>query len=148
MARPINHGPPACATAPSTTRTITHASVHRYGDSSEARRLAVVARSAAFSSGAPAMDWMLLISGLLGRLHLMDEPVLAGAEDGVPAVEAPAAQTHDHHLIPELLGLVSAPVPDALPDGPRHALDGGLVHDVQGREGGGLYPPATGRAAH
>src|SRR4028118_1053573 len=100
MARPISHGPPACATAPSTTSTITHANVHLYGESSETRRLAVVARSAALSCGAPAMDWMPLISGLPGRLHLVQGPVLAGADDGVPAVEAPAAQAHDHHLLP------------------------------------------------
>src|SRR4028119_2141409 len=73
MARPISHGPPACATAPSTTSTITHANVHLYGESSETRRLAVVARSAAFSCGAPAMDCMPLISGLLAVL-LDDEP--------------------------------------------------------------------------
>ena len=64
MARPINHGPPAWETAPSTISTKTHDSVLLYGASSEPRRRAVVARSSAFSWGVPAMDWMPLIVAL------------------------------------------------------------------------------------
>src|SRR5918997_113631 len=98
MARPINHGPPAWEIAPSTTSANTQASVLLYGANSETRRRAVVPRSSARSWEAPAMDWMFRISALL--LHLVDQPVLPGPEDGVFSVEAVPFERGDHHVIP------------------------------------------------
>src|SRR5215208_4743854 len=68
MARPISHGPPACAAAPSTTSPRTSKSLPPYGPTSPRRRLVVVPRSAARSCGTRAMDTMPLIFVLLWRL--------------------------------------------------------------------------------
>src|SRR5215210_3744956 len=71
MARPISHGPPACAAAPSTTNPRTSQSLPPYGRNSPRRRLVVAPRSPARSCGTRAMDSMPLIFVLLLQLHPM-----------------------------------------------------------------------------
>jgi hypothetical protein len=69
---------------------------------------------------------------ILFLLHQVDEPVLvAGAEDRVPASETLPTHRDDHHVVVELLGVVGAAVPDALRHGAWHAIDRGLVLEVQ-----------------
>src|SRR5918993_819400 len=78
------------------------------------------------------MDSMPLIPARL--LHQVHEPVLARAEDRVPASEPLSVQGDDHHPVVELLRLVSTVVPDAFCYGSRNSLYRRLVLNFQMRE--------------